>query len=125
MSYKLDINKDLSLDHGYVHLTYAGTVDLEERKQAKGDVFSACFEHNLHRALVDLRNSDIKMSESDVITFASSFKDTKRPVDYRLAAVIGPENQTENLIEIIISIDGIDVKYFFDIDEAKNWLLAV
>lgn len=121
MPYQLAINTDA----GYVHLTYSGVVDLPERKQAKEAVFNACHENKLHRSLVDLRNSDIKMSESDVITFASSFKNTTLPDGYRLAAVISPDNQTDNLIEIIISIDGIDVKYFFDINEATNWLIAI
>ena len=121
MAYQLNAN----LTSGYVHLTYSGTVNLAERKTAKDAVFAMCFENSLHRALVDLCLSDIRMNKSDVITFATSFKDTKRPQDYRLAAVITPENETENLIEIIISIDGIDVKYFYDLDEAVNWLTAI
>lgn len=121
MSYQLVVNSNA----GYVHLIYTGTVGLDERLQAKDAVIKACFDHNLHRSLVDLRNSDIKMSESDVITFASSFKNTTLPDGYRLAAVISPDNQTDNLIEIIISIDAIDVRYFFDINEASNWLIAI
>lgn len=121
MAYQIHPN----LESGYVHLVYSGTIDITERTKAKNAVFAMCFEHNLHRTLVDLRSSDIRMSKSDVINFASSFKAKKRPHNYRLAAVITPENQTENLIEIIISIDGIDVKYFYDLDEAVNWLMAI
>lgn len=121
MAYQLHAN----LKSGYVQLTYSGTIDLAERTKAKAGVFATCFEHNLHRALVDLRSSDIRMSESEIVKFASSFKDKKQPEGYRLAAVIPPENQTENLVEIIISIDGIDVKYFYDFDEAIIWLTAI
>ena len=121
MPYELNAN----LEQQYVHLKYTGTIELAERMQAKDDVIALCFDSGLHRSLVDLRDSDIQMSESDVIRFASSFKNTKLPDNYRLAVITGPDNQTDNLIEIIISIDGIDVKYFFDSEEAINWLTAV
>lgn len=114
-----------NLQSEYTHLIYSGTVDLTERQKAKDAVLKMCFENNFHRALVDLSRSDIQMRESDVIKFASSFKDTKLPKDYRLACVISPDNQVDNLIEIIISLDGINVKYFFNFEDAKEWLTAV
>ena len=84
-----------------------------------------CFEKDLHRALIDLSGSDIQMNESDVNKFASSFKDTALPKDYRLACIIGPDNQSDKLIEIIIALDGINIKYFFNFQESESWLIAV
>lgn len=121
MAYKLEVNQHLE----YAHLTYSGDVNLPERQQAKDAVFEMCFEQKFHRTLVDLRNSNIQMSQSDVVKFASSFQDTKLPNGYRLAGVIEPENESDNLIEIIISLDGINVKYFYDFQEAEDWLTAV
>ena len=121
MPFKLEVNELLE----YVHLTYSGDVDLAERHQAKDAVFDMCFERNLHRSLSDLRTSNIQMRQSEVVKFASSFKDSKLPKGYRLAGVIGPENESDNLIEIIISLDGINVKYFYDFQEAEDWLTAV
>lgn len=121
MPHQLDVHEQLE----YVHLTYSGDVDLAERQQAKDAVFDTCFEKKLHRALVDLRKSNIQMSQSDVVKFAASFKETKLPNGYRLAGLIGPENESDNLIEIIISLDGINVKYFYDFQEAEDWLTAV
>ena len=121
MAHKLEVNEQLD----YVHLTYSGDVDFPERQQAKDAVFDMCFEKNFHRALVDLRKSNIQMGQSDVVKFAASFKDTKLPNGYRLAGVIGQENESDNLIEIIISLDGINVKYFYDFQEAEDWLTAV
>ena len=121
MPYQLKANEQLE----YIHLTYSGDVDLTERLEAKDAVFDMCFEKNFHRSLVDLRESNIQMSQSDVVKFAASFKDTKLPKGYRLAGVIGPKNESDNLIEIIISLDGINVKYFYDFQEAEDWLTAV
>lgn len=121
MPYELKANSLLE----YVHLIYSGVIDLSERQRAKDEVFAMCFEKNFHRALVDLSNSDIQMNESDAIKFASSFKDMKLPENYRLAGIIGPDNQSDNLIEIIISLEGINVKYFYNFDEAENWLTAI
>lgn len=109
----------------YSHLTYSGTITIEERQQAKTAVITNCLDKKFHRALVDMRESDIKISESDAVKFADSFKNTELPDNYRLACLISGENKAENLIEIIISLDGINIKYFLDFDEAENWLTAL
>lgn len=121
MAYRIKANEQLE----YVHLIYSGVVELSERLQAKDDVFSMCFEKNYHRALIDVSESKIQMNHADVIKFASSFQATELPKDYRLAGIIGPENKSDSLIEIIISLDGVNVKYFYDFNEAENWLTAV
>lgn len=109
----------------YVYLKYSGTVEFSERKKAKEDVINLCFEKGLHRSLVDLRDSDIKMSKSDIINFAASFEKNKLPQGYRLAVIIGIDNQTEKIIEVMIAGEGISVNYFFDSEDAVNWLTAV
>ena len=121
MAYQIKANETLE----YVHLIYTGIVEFSERLQAKDDVFAMCFDKNYHRALVDVSGSKIQMNHADVIKFASSFQNMKLPKDYRLAGIIGPENKSDSLIEIIISIDGVNVKYFYDFNEAENWLTAV
>ena len=119
MPYELNSNTE------YVHLQYSGTVEFAERKQAKSAVIDLCFEKDLHRSLVDLRYSDIKMSKSDAINFAASFEKINLPDNYRLAVIIDLDNQNENIIEVMITVDGISIKYFFDFEEALNWLTAV
>lgn len=119
MAYELNFNSE------YVYLKYTGVIDFSERKQAKDDVINLCFEKGLHRSLVDLRLSDIKMSKADVINFAASFEKINLPIDYRLAVIIGIDNQTENIIEVMIGVDGISVKYFFEFEEAESWLTAI
>lgn len=121
MPYTLKANDKLE----YAHLVYSGIVELSERQQAKDEVFAMCFDKNFHRALVDVSGSDIQMNESDVIKFASSFNDMKLPKDYRLAGIIGVENKSDSLIEIMISLEGINVKYFYDFKEAESWLTAI
>jgi hypothetical protein len=120
MPNELKINSEL----GYVHLIHSGIVDLAERQKAKTDVIAMCFEKSLHRALVDLRDSNIQMSESDAVRFASSFKNTKLPDNYRLACIIGADDHSDNIIEIILALDGINIKYFFNFEEAESWLAA-
>lgn len=121
MPYKLTSNNK----HQYSHLIYTGIITIEERQQAKADAFNNCLKQNFHRSLVDMRDSDIKINESDAIKFANSFKDMELPEHYRVACVISSENKIENLIELIIALDGINIKYFLDFDEAESWLTAV
>lgn len=120
MPNELKVNSELE----YVHLVYSGKVDLSERQKAKADVIAMCFEKNMHRALVDLRNSDVQMSESDTVRFATSFKNTKLPDNYRLACIISSANHSDNVIEIILALDGINIKYFFNFKDAESWLTA-
>ena len=119
MSYELSSNSE------YIHLKYSGVIKLEERQKAKDDVINLCFEKNINHALVDLRNSDIKMNESDSIRFASSFESIDLPKDYRLAVIMSIENSSDNIIEAVISMKGISIKYFFEFDTAVDWLVAI
>lgn len=121
MPYTLSANHELEC----AHLIYSGSVDFNERKQAKDAVFALCNENSFHRSLIDLRDSNIKMSKSDVIKFAESFKKTPLPDNYRVAGIITPDNHPDNLIEIIITLDGINIKYFLNFDEAQDWLTAI
>ncbi|MDH5183611.1 MAG: hypothetical protein OEX12_06925 [Gammaproteobacteria bacterium] len=120
MTYKLDLNTSLQI----VELKYMGTVQLSTRKQARDEVFQMCRTHKISRALVDLSNSDIQMSETDAVKFASAFRDADLPVNYHLACIANPDNSIENLVQTLITIDGINVKYFLDRDEAIAWLTA-
>lgn len=121
MPYDLTSNKEKQ----YSHLVYSGSISIGERQQAKSAVIAMCFDKNYYRALVDLRNSDLNMSESDAIKFSSSFKDTVLPENYRLAVIINSTSKIEDLIEIIISLDGVNIKYFINFDEAENWLTSI
>lgn len=112
-------------DPSFIHLTYNGEVDLDGRKLARDEVFQVCEEHQLARVLVDMRDSDIKMSEKDVVQFATGFQRAKLFPNYRLACVVSPHNQIESLLEIMINMEGINVKYFLSFDDALSWLTAV
>jgi len=120
MNYKLTINTELQ----FVDLIYTGTIQLSTRKQARDEVFNLCRTHKLSRALVDLSKSDIRMSESDAIKFTSAFRDADLPPNYHLACITSSDNRVENLVQTLITIDGINVKYFLDRDEAIAWLTA-
>jgi len=121
MPYLLTSNNKLK----YSLITYSGSVTIEERQQAKTDGLSNCLEKNFHRALVDMRKSNLNISESDAVNFANSFKYSELPENYRLACLVHNQNQNEDIIETIITLDNINIKYFLDFDEAENWLTAL
>jgi len=120
MSYTLAIDKE----NGVIHLTYNGKVNLDIRKRARDEVFQACDEHQLSHALVDMRLAQFEITETGAIEFAQGFKDPRIPPDYRLACVVAPADTTDKIVEIIITLDHINVRYFYNIDEARQWLLA-
>lgn len=120
MPYQLTINTELK----FVELKYTGAIQLNTRKQARDEVFDLCKKHIISRALVDLCDSDIQMSDTDAVRFASAFRDANLPPNYHLACIANPDNAIENLVQTLITIEGINVKYFLDRTEAIAWLTA-
>lgn len=121
MPHQLVINHDLKI----VHLTYHGEVHVDERKSARDKVFQACEGYCLSRVLVDMRDSNIRMSEKDIVHFAMYFQRARLLKGYRLACIVAQHNQTEYLLETIITLEGINAKYFLSFDDGLNWLTAV
>lgn len=121
MPYELTTSAEESL----IQLVYSGTVFLAERKTARDEVFRLSREEGLYRVLVDMRHSDIQMTRSDAMQFAMAFKAVELPPNYRLACLVGQENDCERLVELLIAQDHINVKYFYSGKDARQWLLAV
>lgn len=120
MSYELKAR----LDSGYVHLVYTGTVHLDEREEARDAVFALCREHALSRTLVDMHNSNIELTSPGIMAFANAFRQANLPANYRLACIAKPHDPIEQFIETLLSMDGIDIRYFYQESEALRWLLA-
>jgi hypothetical protein len=120
MPYK--VSADLEL--GIVHLRYTGVVDLETRLKAREEVFQLCRTHNLSRSLVETQDSNIVMSVQDISRFGTSFKSIGLPQGYHVATVIAPGDEANALLEIVASIDGLNIKAFLSKEAALHWLTA-
>lgn len=108
----------------FVHLRYTGAVDINERMQARKEVFDLINQHGFHRSLVETQDSNIVMSREDIVRFATSFKEIKLPKNYHVATVIKPGDDVDTLVEMVATIDGLNIKVFLDPDEAIDWLTA-
>ena len=117
-----DVMVDQAL--GMVQVTYHGEVLAEERKAARDWVFQTCKEKSLSRVLVDLRDCTIQMNEKDAISFAANFKHAKDIPDYRVACVFVQRNESESLVEVLITHEGVNIKYFLSPEDATLWLMA-
>jgi len=111
-------------DAGILELYYAGEIKLKEREQARSEFFSLCKQHQLTRGLVEMQDSDIYMTEDDVIKFTSSFKNMDLPVGYRMAGVIKHDDKADRLMELLLSLEGMDTRFFLNRGEALKWLKA-
>lgn len=112
------------LKRGFVHLRYTGVVDLETRLKAREEVFDLCKKHQLSRTLVETQDSNIVMSVQDITRFGTSFKSIGLPQGYHVATVIAPGDQVGPLLEIVASIDGLNIKVFLDKTDALHWVTA-
>lgn len=120
MAYELSAD----LERGFVHLRYSGVVGVDERLQARMDTFDLIREQGYHRTLVETQNSNIVMSREDIVRFATSFKEIELPENYHVATVIKPGDDVDTLVEMVASIDGLNIKVFLDPEEAIDWLTA-
>lgn len=120
MAYELSAD----LERGFVHLRYSNAVDADERLQARKEAFDLIREQGFHRSLVETQDSNIVMSREDIVRFATSFKEIELPDNYHIATVIKPGDEVGTLIEMVASIDGLNIKVFLDPDEAIDWLTA-
>jgi len=120
MSYQLDLQPVL----GYVHLRYQGTIDAAERSRARDQVFEMCRQGELHRALVDMRDCDFQLSPSDAVRFARHFETADLPDNYRLACIIRAGGDGDGMVGQLISLNGVNIRYFHSEPEALNWLTA-
>jgi hypothetical protein len=120
MPYEVTANLEL----GFVHLRYTGVVDLDTRIKAREEVFELCRKHKLSRSLVETQDSNIEMSVQDISRFATSFKSIGLPQGYHVATMIAPDDKANALLEIIASIEGLNIKVFLNREEAVRWLTA-
>jgi hypothetical protein len=119
MSFKVTVNQE----HGYVHLVYTGEVDIDERVEARDEVFKVREQYNLLRALVETQDSNMRLSTKDIIHFANSFpKDL--PPGYHVAVVAGRDANVDTLLENLASSVGLRIRAFKDRDAAIKWLVA-
>lgn len=110
--------------HQLIHLVYSGTIHFDERVEARDAVFRLCHEHGYSRALVDMSNSNIEMNQTEAVRFARRFESQNLPPNYRLAVVVKSGANSDKVVELLISLNGINVKYFANGDEALGWLTA-
>ena len=112
------------LERGFVHLRYSGVVNLETRLRAREEVFALCKKHQLSRSLVETQDSNIAMSIEDIARFGTSFKSIGLPQGYHVATVIASGDQADSLLEIMASIDGLNIKVFLNKEVAIQWVSA-
>ncbi|MDH5407192.1 MAG: hypothetical protein OEZ33_10340 [Gammaproteobacteria bacterium] len=120
MAYDVTVDQELSI----VCVSYQGDVTADERKAARDKVFQLCEQQGLFRVLVDLRLCAIKMNEKDAVGFAASFERAKNIQGYRLACVCKQQGEVESLVEVLLTNEGINIKYFLSPEDARMWLTA-
>jgi len=120
MSYQLELQPAL----GYVHLRYQGTINATERTRARDEVFELCRQSGLHRSLVDMRDCNFQFSPTDAVRFARSFETARLPENYRLACIIAPGGSGDSMVGQLISLNGINIRYFHSEPDALTWLTA-
>lgn len=120
MGYQLEIKNNL----GLVHLVYHGEVLAEERHRARDEVFAMCQQYRIHRSLVDMRDCLFRMSAADAVRFSREFELAKLPANYRLACILGPGEDHDAVVGPLISLNGVNIKYFHSEQDALAWLTA-
>ncbi len=111
------------IPHGLMRITMAGffaPADIARFVAARDRELAALRTRpNEHRTLVDIRAMDIQAAQS-VAAFGQLLADP-RTVSRRIAFVVG---RSLAAMQIRRAAQGRDSRYFDDIEEAEDWLLA-
>lgn len=120
--YKIEIKAE----EGYIYAHVTGKESLENSWAYWREIAAACVMQGCKKVLVeDYLEGDI--STVEVHTFAKEFLDrTGIPPGTKIASVSLPEKfPVQNFAEtVVLNWNGVDVKVFTDIDQAKQWLLS-
>lgn len=112
----------LDLDLGLVKVIYHGLVTIEERETARQHVAQLVNEHQLISVLVDMRQSEMSLSTTDIIHFGNTFDELHFPPQLKICGVIIPDDKDDKLLETVALSRGTNIRFFTEFEQALKWL---
>ena len=107
-------------ERGVVVIDSSGKISLQQIRQTMTEVLAICTERSFHKTLVDARKQDELPSITELYEIASNI-----PRDIRVALLGiggGPSEDGLRFLETVAKNTGLDVRVFFEEDEALRWL---
>ena len=118
--YRIEKRKD------YLYLAGEGTeVDLDDNQQIHQMIVNLCKEHDCQRVLVDDRVVTYTASISSIFYLVKYYAEVDIPRHIKRAAVVANSiyKETNSFFETTAYNRGINLRVFYNHEEAEAWLL--
>ncbi len=105
----------------YLSVMVKGQLSVPEFKQITDEMLVVCQDKDIHKVIVDVTHTEGDFSDSDKLEFASYASDVlKKSVDKY--AYIYPKERLTYTPQTISQGSGFNVRAFYSLDDALNWI---
>ena len=110
-------------EHGFVHVTFTGTVDLRVIQEVAPQVARLCGENNCHRILNDMSRAHIGITVMEAFDSPAIMEQSHISRSIRRALILPPDFTESRFLETISQNRGHNLKVFSSAADAQDWLL--
>ena len=121
----MSINYTIENRRDYIYLMGEGIeVSLDENKQIHQMIVNICKDHNCERVLIDDRNVTYTATILSLYQLAEYYAKVDIPRQINRAAILANPKykETNNFFEDTSRNRGINLRLFYDLEEAEQWL---
>ncbi len=121
----MDWTIDYLQEYGIVFVKILNPLKIEVLKPFCQQIQSLAREQNSHKYFVDHREVDNEIYISDIHEIASIVKDVGVDLDSKIAVLVGrsiPQRFKLDFVQNVFSLISIQISFFYDKDEALDWL---
>lgn len=122
MAYELEITRE----EGHILAQVSGVRTRETVSSAAGGILESCRQHQVEKALIDVRRLNGRFSVFDsLMLIVEEFPKLKKEQVIKKAAIVDAKARWErlNFFEGIARRRGFNIRVFTNLDNARKWLL--
>jgi uracil phosphoribosyltransferase len=100
-------------------------INLESAKQLCIEAMSSAIEHNSHKYLLDHRDVETTMPVLDLEKVPRIMKEVGVDPEGKMVVLVDPSSPNNNLftfVKNVLNLASVQIKIFYDKDEALTWL---
>jgi hypothetical protein len=119
MQYAIELKKE----HGFVRLTFSGTVTRSELEVSLDETYSALITNEWYKVFIDVTHAEISVTQIELYVLTTMLR-SKYHLDTSIAFFARPDQmRTMRFIEMVAYNHCIDLRAYPDQETALNWLV--
>jgi hypothetical protein len=119
MQYAIELKKE----HGFVRLTFSGTVTRSELELSLDETYSALITNGWYKVFIDVTHAEISVTQIELYVLTTMLR-SKYHLDTSIAFLARPDQmRTMRFIEMVANNHCIDLRAYPDQETALDWLV--